>query len=74
MGVVQEMLERIDASIQENKRPQTLSIEKMIQGPLSDAVMHVGQLLTLRRLAGCPVEQVSYIKAEVHAGQIRPKK
>ncbi|MBM7703886.1 hypothetical protein [Metabacillus iocasae] len=67
-------LEQIDKDLQEEKQPTTLSIEKMLQGPLSDAMMHVGQLLTLRRLAGCSVERVSYIKAEVKAGHIRPLK
>ena len=35
-------------------------LEQLWQGPLSDAMTHVGQLATLRRLAGTPVEGVRY--------------
>jgi NAD(P)H-dependent FMN reductase len=33
---------------------------KILQGPLLDALTHVGQLLTLRRLAGAPAERRRY--------------
>lgn len=33
---------------------------KVLQGPLLDALTHVGQLLTLRRLAGAPAERRRY--------------
>ena len=33
---------------------------KILQGPLLDALTHVGQLLTLRRLAGAPVARRRY--------------
>ena len=33
---------------------------KVLQGPLLDALTHVGQLLTLRRLAGAPVARRRY--------------
>ena len=44
--------------------------EKLIQGPLTDALTHVGQLAILRGLAGCPVRPESYARAEIVAGRV----
>lgn len=38
----------------------TLSLEQIIQGPLADAMTHIGQLALLRRLAGSPVARLRY--------------
>ena len=38
---------------------------KILQGPLLDALTHVGQLLTLRRLAGAPVPRRRYFLVEM---------
>lgn len=46
------------------------SIEKLIQGPLADALTHVGQLAMLRGLAGAPVRPESYAKATITIGRI----
>ena len=48
------------------------SIEKLIQGPLSDALWHVGQLAMLRGMAGAPVRPESYARAEIVAGRVGP--
>lgn len=40
-------------------------IEKIIQGPISDALTHVGQIVMLRRAAGSPVRAESYFTAEI---------
>lgn len=37
-----------------------MDYQALLQGPLADALTHVGQLALLRRLAGSPVERVSY--------------
>ena len=44
------------------------SVEKLIQGPIGDALTHVGQIVMLRRLAGKPVRVESYFTAEIVAG------
>jgi hypothetical protein len=44
--------------------------EVLIQGPLADALTHVGQLALLRGLAGSPVRPESYAKAEIVAGRV----
>jgi hypothetical protein len=46
--------------------------EQLFQGPLADALTHVGQLATLRRLAGSPVRGENYYLAEITAGRVGP--
>ena len=46
------------------------SIEQLIQGPLADALTHVGQLAMLRGLAGHPVRPESYARAEIVPGRV----
>jgi hypothetical protein len=43
-------------------------IEKLFQGPVADAITHVGQIAMLRRLAGCPIKGEIYFKAEIAVG------
>ena len=50
--------------------PADVSIEKLIQGPLADALTHVGQLAMLRGMAGAPVRPESYARAEIVAGRV----
>ena len=38
---------------------------RLIQGPLADALTHVGQLASLRRVAGAPIGGESYFKADI---------
>jgi len=42
--------------------------EKMVQGPIGDALTHVGQIVILRRIAGCPIAEESYFLSEVVPG------
>jgi hypothetical protein len=42
---------------------------KLVQGPLADALTHIGQLHAMRRKAGSPIAPANYIKAEVQAGR-----
>ncbi len=44
--------------------------EEIFQGPIADALTHVGQLAMLRRLAGSPVRGESYLKADIVAGRV----
>lgn len=46
------------------------SVEQIIQGPLADALTHVGQLALLRGMAGAPVRPESYARAEIVAGSV----
>jgi len=42
----------------------------LFQGPIADALTHVGQINMLRRLAGVPVRGENYLKAEIVAGRM----
>lgn len=44
--------------------------EKLLQGPLADALTHVGQIAMLRRMFGNPVKGENYFKAEIVAGRV----
>jgi hypothetical protein len=51
-------------------RPFRGSLEQLIQGPLADALTHVGQLAMLRGMGGLPVRPESYPRAEIVAGRV----
>jgi len=44
--------------------------EKLFQGPIADALTHVGQLATLRRIAGAPVRGENYFIADITVGHV----
>jgi hypothetical protein len=44
-------------------------LEMLFQGPIADALTHIGQLAMLRRLAGCAIGGENYAKAQVVVGQ-----
>ena len=48
----------------------SMSDERLLQGPLSDAMTHAGQLAMLRRLAGSPVASENFIFARVDASNV----
>jgi hypothetical protein len=50
--------------------PLACSVERLIQGPIGDALTHVGQIVLLRRVAGKPVRVESYFTAEIVAGNV----
>ena len=46
------------------------SAEKLFQGPIADALSHVGQIAMLRRLAGAPIRGENYFRAGIEAGRV----
>jgi hypothetical protein len=64
-------LERLDTYLASDA-PLGASAGKLFQGPIADALSHVGQLAMLRRLAGAPVRGENYAVAEIRAGRIGP--
>lgn len=49
--------------------PLAVPAERLLQGPVADALTHVGQIAMLRRLAGGPVRGENYAKADIAAGR-----
>lgn len=47
-----------------------MSPERFLQGPLSDAMSHAGQLAMLRRLFDSPVPPENFIMADIDAGNV----
>lgn len=47
--------------------------EKIFQGPIADALTHVGQIAMLRRMANAPVCGENYFKAEIVRGRVGGK-
>jgi hypothetical protein len=47
--------------------------EKLFQGPIADALTHVGQLAMLRRMAGAPIRGENYFRADIVAGRVGPE-
>jgi hypothetical protein len=51
---------------------QTLAVapERLFQGPVADALTHVGQIAMLRRMAGFPMHGENYYRAEITRGRV----
>ena len=47
-----------------------ISAEKLFQGPVADALTHVGQLTMLRRAHGVPIRAENYLKADIVSGRV----
>jgi len=50
--------------------PLHASAEGLFQGPVADALNHIGQIAMLRRLAGSPILGENYFRADVAAGRV----
>ena len=53
--------------------PLAVSAESLFQGPIADALTHVGQIAYLRRVAGVPLKGENYFRAEIVAGRVGPE-
>lgn len=52
--------------------PMRVSLDRLFQAPIADALTHIGQLALLRRMAGDPVAGESYRAAPIEAGRVGP--
>ncbi len=64
-------LEALDARLT-SQQALCCTPEDLFQGPIADALTHVGQLCMLRRLAGSPIRGENYSKANIEAGRVGP--
>ena len=46
--------------------------ERLLQGPLADAMTHAGQLALLRRLVGSPIPPENFVMASISADNVGP--
>jgi hypothetical protein len=64
-------LRALDDALVQTGRP--FEWPRLLQGPIADALTHVGQLALLRRLAGFPLRGESYFRADIAAGRVGPE-
>lgn len=64
-------LARFDAFL-ESGREFAAPPARLFQGPVADALTHVGQIAMLRRLAGGSVRGENYFKADISPGRVGP--
>ena len=67
-----QALARLDERLA-REAPLGWSERQIFQGPIADALTHVGQIAMLRRMFGSPVRGESYLKAEIVAGRVGPE-
>ncbi len=53
-----------------SSEPLHATVKSLFQGPVADALTHVGQIAVLRRLAGAPIKGENYSVAEIVAGRV----
>lgn len=62
-------LGELDRALAAGTEPQ-VPLERLLQGPIADALTHVGQLAMIRRLAGSHVRGENYVAAEIEIGRV----
>ncbi len=71
-----DMLQDLGRHLEQGTPLQDTTPERMLQGPLADAMTHAGQLAMLRRLAGAPIPPENFIVADIdpeNLSQDQPK-
>jgi len=66
------MLETLKHHLEAGTPLRATTLERLLQGPLADAMTHVGQLAVLRRLAGSPVAPEDFIMASIDPANLGP--
>jgi hypothetical protein len=62
-------LKKFDDYLASNE-PVHATPEKLLQGPIADALTHVGQIAMLRRVGGEPIKGENYYQAEITLGRV----
>jgi hypothetical protein len=53
-----------------SEKPLAIPAGKLFQGPIADALTHIGQIAMLRRMAGVPIKGENYFVAEISVGRV----
>jgi hypothetical protein len=64
-----QSLQTLDAFLA-SQEPLRAPVERLLQGPVADALTHVGQLAMLRRLSGSPTHGENFYVAAIEPGQV----
>jgi hypothetical protein len=63
-----QSLQTLDSFLASDQ-PLRAPAEQLFQGPIADALTHVGQLAMLRRLSGSPTRGENFYVADIKSGQ-----
>jgi hypothetical protein len=66
------LLRELAGRILESRGIADADAERLLQGPLSDAMSHAGQLALLRRLSGSPIAPENFYEAAIHPSRLGP--
>jgi hypothetical protein len=66
--ILSELDKSLESGLQWNGRTE----EQILQGPLADAMTHIGQLAMLRRIASSPVSKETFDEAQIRLGDVSP--
>jgi hypothetical protein len=69
VGRFHASLEALDVYLA-SEAPLGITPQKLFQGPIADALTHVGQIAMLRRLAAAPIRGESYARADIVPGRL----
>src|SRR3954454_7861298 len=64
-GLLEAFDRRLASGVPLNETP-----ERLFQGPVADALTHVGQIAMLRRMAGCAMSGENYFVAKIETGRV----
>jgi len=67
-----DCLKRFDEFLASDE-PLAQSCEKIFQGPIADALTHIGQIALLRRIHNAPIRGESYFRSEIEIGRVGPE-
>jgi hypothetical protein len=68
-----KVLSALDESLKLRTELRGRDEERLLQGPLADAMTHIGQLALLRRMASSPIPKESFDEAPIRLGDIPPR-
>lgn len=60
-----QTMEQLDGFLSRGLDPQGVTLEQIVQGPVSDAMTHVGQLALLRRMADSSILGENFMAADI---------
>jgi hypothetical protein len=66
------ILSELDKSLESGMQWNGRTEEQILQGPLADAMTHIGQLAMLRRMASSPISKESFDEAAIRPGDVSP--
>jgi hypothetical protein len=65
-----ELLRELSSEIRRREELDDRTAERLLQGPLADAMAHAGQLALLRRLVGSPIPPENFFDATIDAEHV----